>query len=149
MSWLITGAVVIVSGAALVGWSALGASTIQDQARQLLGVPRALWIPGAIGFAISNAVAEEVVFRGAIWDGFGTVIPRWGAIAVTALLFAGFHLYGFPGGPIGMAMVLVWGIALGILRVRSAGMLAPIVAHIGADLVVFGILAVQAAAIGG
>ena len=57
----------------------------------------------------------------------------------------GLHLYGFPSGLIGMAMVFVWGIALGILRVRSGGMLVPIVTHIAADLVIFTILAMQAA----
>ncbi len=83
-----------------------------------------------------------------MWDGLGSRLPKWSIILITAMLFAGFHLYGFPSGGMGMTMVFVWGIVLGILRARSGGMLVPIVTHIGADLVVFVILAIQAAGIG-
>ena len=85
------------------------------------------------------------MFRGAVREGLVPFTSRWLRILVTAVLFAVLHFRGFPSGPVGMAMVLVWGVALGYLRERSEGMLVPIVAHIGADLAIFAILALRLA----
>jgi membrane protease YdiL (CAAX protease family) len=148
-SGIITSGLVIVSGATLIGWAAMGAETIVEQAAGLLSIRRALWIPAAVGFAVTNAVAEEMIFRGAIWDALRGFVPTWVVIAITSVLFAALHLYGFPSGPTGMIMVLAWGIVLGVLRFHSRGMMVPILGHIGADLVIFGILAVKAARMGG
>ncbi|MCC7535912.1 MAG: CPBP family intramembrane metalloprotease, partial [Deltaproteobacteria bacterium] len=43
-------------------------------------------------------------------------------------------------GVLGMAMAFVYGLVLGALRVRARGMLAPFVAHVAIDLVVFALL---------
>ncbi len=142
-TWGVTGLVIVLSAAALVAWSELDAPTIYEQATQLLFVPRDFWIPAAIGFAVTNATVEEVLFRGAIWQGLRSQLPLWATIGITSVLFAILHLFGFPSGPIGMMMVFVWGIALGFLRERTRGMLAPIVAHVGADLAIFAVLATR------
>ena len=51
--------------------------------------------------------------------------------------FAAVHFgVGFPNGLFGYAMVLVYGLALGLLRHRTKGMLAPYLAHVIADLTI-------------
>lgn len=78
------------------------------------------------------AVAEEVVFRGVLFD----AVRDWGgdgaALVATTLVFAVIHvpLYGIGSLPLDLAA----GLLLGGLRVASRGVLAPAVAHVVADL---------------
>ncbi|HYX72145.1 MAG TPA: CPBP family glutamic-type intramembrane protease, partial [Nitrososphaera sp.] len=63
-------------------------------------------------------------------------------VVIQAGSFAAFHyLAGFPNGVFGLAMVFVYGFMLGVLRRRSRGLLAPWIAHVLADIVIFAILA--------
>ena len=55
------------------------------------------------------------------------------AVVLQALAFGVLHLHGVPNGPVGMVMAGVWGLLLGVLRLRSRGLLAPYVTHIAAD----------------
>jgi len=64
------------------------------------------------------------------------------SIFLQAWLFGAMHyLQGFPNGGWGLVMAAVYGLMLGWLRRRSQGMLAPWLAHICADMVIFAILA--------
>lgn len=97
-----------------------------------------LLLLSGLGFAFSNAFVEEMFFRGFLWHGLAG--SKWTQLTGTAVLFGMLHIRGFPGGVVGIGMVFVWGIFLGILRRRSQGMLAPYLAHVAADMTIFGIL---------
>lgn len=104
-----------------------------------------LWVYplAGLGFAIGNATLEEFVFRGVVMQALDSAVgPGKASIIVQAWLFGAMHyLQGFPNGVWGLAMTVVYGIMLGAIRRRGQGMLAPWVAHVCADLVIFAILA--------
>jgi hypothetical protein len=54
------------------------------------------------------------------------------------------HFRGVPGGAIGVALAATYGWMLGALWLRAGGMLAPIVAHVAADVVIMAIMLVLA-----
>jgi len=93
----------------------------------------------ALAVAIGAPVMEEIAFRGLFFSalrkrGVGT---GW-TIAVTAVAFAVFHFE-----PIRLPILLAMGVVLGVLRWRTRGIGAPIVAHAmvnspGAILIVLG-----------
>lgn len=47
-------------------------------------------------------------------------LPAAAAVVLTSASFAAAHLHGVPNGPIGVGMVLLWGLALSFLRSRKA-----------------------------
>jgi len=106
-------------------------------------VPTWTYLFLGIGFALFNAVMEEAIFRGVLMEAVDSALGAGaGSVALQAIPFAAFHyLAGFPNGLTGVAMVFVYGLALGAIRRMSRGMLAPLIAHIGADLTIFFILA--------
>jgi membrane protease YdiL (CAAX protease family) len=78
-------------------------------------------------------LAEEFIYRGLF---MGVLLARgWtpvSAAGLSALIFAVQHIqYGW----IGIAMVLVYGFVLGMLRVASGGLFAPIMAHLFINLI--------------
>ena len=64
----------------------------------------------------------------------------WLAIVLQAALFGHAHFQGIPSGWGGVALAGSYGLVLGIIRERSGGLGAPIVAHIFADLAIFTML---------
>lgn len=142
VSWLLTGLTSLVSALALILWALwtdyLGiASQMLSTFRQvpfwfmlLVGIP---------GFALLNAFAEEVVYRGVLQDAlrrrFANGLPL--LLAAQASAFAAAHYAaGFPNGKMGYLMTFAYALMLGYLRERSNGMLAPYVAHVAADFVI-------------
>ncbi|MEZ0255859.1 MAG: lysostaphin resistance A-like protein [Chthoniobacter sp.] len=92
-------------------------------------------------FSIFNALFEEIIFRGVLFD---AIESQWGAgvaIAATAFLFGYGHMHGYP--PVGLGAVLAgtYGVCLGWLRVFSSGLGLPVIAHIAADATIFTIVA--------
>ena len=78
-------------------------------------------------------LVEEFIYRGLL---LGVLLARgWAptfAIGLSALIFALQHIqYGW----IGIAMVMVYGLVLGLLRVATGGLFAPILAHLSINLV--------------
>jgi membrane protease YdiL (CAAX protease family) len=139
---LILGVVTVaISAIALIAWSRLDAPTIAFQMKQLETIPRGWLVPAALGFAVSNAIVEEAIYRGVIREGLREFVPATAEVIVTSALFGLAHLHGFPSGAIGVGLVFVWGCALGVIRNRTGGMAGPIVVHIAADLTIAGILA--------
>lgn len=142
VSWLLVALTSLISALTLVLWALwtdyLGiATSMLGSFRQvplwfmlLLGIP---------GFALLNAFAEEVVYRGLLQD---ALRGRFGSrpavvLSAQASAFAAAHyLSGFPNGKVGYLMTFVYALMLGYLRERSNGMLAPYVAHVVADLVI-------------
>jgi membrane protease YdiL (CAAX protease family) len=116
----------IAGGAALVALSFLGLPSIVLGARAQ-ALTLTWWLP----LVSVVAAAEELVFRGvlfeAVRDRSGDVV----AVGVTALLFAAIHLplYGASALPIDLCV----GVFLGCLRVGGGGVTAPLIAHVLAD----------------
>jgi membrane protease YdiL (CAAX protease family) len=52
------------------------------------------------------------------------------------VLFGAAHWAGYPSGWIGMLMAAVWGLMLGIIRLRTAGIALPYVVHVTANAVI-------------
>lgn len=141
-------ATVAVSAVALVAWVAW---TKPDLGHHLALVPDVpVWVLplAAIAFAALNAALEEIIFRGVLMEALDSALGAGHhAIAVQAVAFAaGHYLSGFPNGVLGFVMVLVYGMLLGLIRRRAAGLLAPWLAHVAADLVIFSILVVMVSA---
>lgn len=136
---------VAVSAVALVAWVAWTKPDLGHHLALVPGVP--VWVLplAAIAFAALNAVLEEIIFRGVLMEALDSALGAGHrAIAVQAIAFAaGHYLSGFPNGTLGFVMVLVYGVLLGLIRRRAAGLLAPWLAHVAADLVIFSILIVM------
>ncbi len=64
-----------------------------------------------------------------------------GAVLAQAVAFGVIHAQGFPRGVVGMVMASIYGLMLGVLRLRARGLAAPVLAHICADATIFAILA--------
>lgn len=136
---------VIVSAVALVAWVAW---TEPDLGRHLALVPDVpIWmLPlAAVAFAALNAAMEEIIFRGVLMEALDSALGAdQRAIAAQAVAFAaGHYLSGFPNGALGFVMVLTYGVLLGLIRRRAGGLMAPWLAHVAADLVIFSILVVM------
>jgi uncharacterized protein len=135
----------VLSGAALLVWVALLSPDLERHLAILRAVPLWAYPLAAAGFALFNAALEEAVFRGVMMEALDSALGEgYLSIALQAFSFAAFHyVTGFPNGIVGFLMVLVYGGMLGILRRRARGLLAPWAAHVAADAVIFGILAVM------
>lgn len=96
-----------------------------------------------LAFALGNAAVEEIVFRGAVMQATDSAVGAGStSVLIQGWLFGAMHyLRGFPNGLWGVIMAAVYGIMLGVVRRRSAGMLAPWLSHFFADIVIFSILA--------
>jgi hypothetical protein len=87
------------------------------------------FLPWALAVGVV-AGSEEVFLRGALFD----AVPRpWVAVAVGAVAFALLHvpMYGWDAVPLDLAV----GTVLGGLRLEAGTAAAPVVTHVGADLV--------------
>lgn len=92
-------------------------------------------------FSLFNALFEETIFRGVLFD---AIESQWGvavAVAATAFLFGYGHMHGYPPGILGAALAGIYGLCLGWLRVFSGGLGLPVLAHIAADATIFTIVA--------
>jgi membrane protease YdiL (CAAX protease family) len=136
----VTAGVTLVACGVLVGYQALFRPELSELAR---GLPVAAFgnlVLAWICFSIANAVLEEIVFRGVLFD---AVEAEWGAVlavVVTAVAFGVGHLHGYPPGSLGAVLAGVYGGALGVLRWWSGGLWLPIASHVCADATIFGIL---------
>jgi hypothetical protein len=136
-TWALLGVTIVVAAGALVAWFFLLHPDVKDIAAAYPRLP--LWaVPLAgIAFAASNAVAEEVLWRGVMMQALDAAVGPIVSLLVQGASFGLFHIHGFPRGAWGVAMAPVYGLMLGYLRRRSRGMLAPWLAHFFADAVVF------------
>jgi membrane protease YdiL (CAAX protease family) len=131
-------AVVVLSGAILLWFlDAVGPPGLSALADRLTALSP--WSLAGIGlaFAVVNAFVEEVLFRGAMLQHLAHALGSWPAVAIQAAAFGLIHFNGYPYGPVGVALAATYGLVLGAMRLRSDGLLAPWVAHVGADIVIF------------
>jgi membrane protease YdiL (CAAX protease family) len=101
-------------------------------------------IVGAIGFAAVNATLEEVIWRGVMQDRLEPLFGARAAVALQAVSFGVQHFHGVPRGVVGVVLAGTWAAMLGVLRLHTRGLLAPIVAHVVADGVIATIVLVEA-----
>jgi uncharacterized protein len=105
------------------------------------------WAPPLAGLAFiaGNAAIEEVLFRGVVLSHLLHSLGRWPALLAQAAGFGLLHLHGYPHGSIGAALAAGYGLLLGLLRLRTGGLLACWITHMAADSVIF-LFILQAAA---
>lgn len=140
VTWTLTVGFVAVASLALLTWFRLLRPDVSDLAGRIPAWPAAALILLGGLFSLANALAEELVYRGIL---FGALERAWGtgpALVMQALAFGLAHLHGFPRGWFGVALATVYGLMTGVLRVRSRGLVAPLVAHVAADATIFAIL---------
>jgi membrane protease YdiL (CAAX protease family) len=132
-----------ISGLALYIWQRALAPDLSIHLKHIPAMPIWLFPLAGLGFALGNATLEEAIYRGVIMQSMDSAFgPGIVSIFVQGWLFGAMHyLQGFPNGVWGLVMATVYGLMLGWLRRRSQGMLAPWLAHVCADMVIFVILA--------
>lgn len=137
----IVGAVAALSAITLVCWYVVVHPDVSDLTKMIPHARPAVLIATGILFSIANAACEEFFWRGMVFDALERVFPAGAAvISIQALSFGMAHLHGFPRGASGIVLATVYGCILGWVRKRAKGLLAPIAAHIFADLAIYSIL---------
>ncbi|WP_202805858.1 CPBP family intramembrane glutamic endopeptidase [Actinopolymorpha alba] len=129
-------ATVVLSGAALTVWALVVRPEPAEYLRELQRLPLWLAILGIGGFALVNPVWEELLFRGVLLSELAAVWGSWAGVVLQAVLFGVAHFAGFPSGAVGMIMAGSWGFVLGVLRLRSGGVLIPYLVHVTANLAI-------------
>ena len=128
----------------MVAWVLIEKPDLDHHIALIPEMPVWLYPLAAVGFAFLNAATEEAVFRGIMMEALDSAMGDglW-SVAAQAVSFAALHyVAGFPNGVSGFVMTLLYGFMLGIVRRRSKGMLAPWVAHVAADIVIFATLSI-------
>lgn len=123
-------------------WRLLATPDVERTVAFVAGVPLYVLPLVALFFALVNALAEEITFRGVLLDGLTSAIGVRAALVIQAVVFGLIHVDGLPNGSWGVLMSGIYGLLLGIIRIQARGMAAPLAAHFLADLVVFGWLIV-------
>lgn len=140
-TWLLIVMSVVVSSAALVAWFALAEPDYAELVARLPKLPASALFAGVFMFALVNAALEELIYRGVL---LGALDASLGAgvspVVIQALLFGVLHVNGFPRGPVGIGLATIYGLMMGVVRRRSGGLLAPWIAHVGADVAIGSIL---------
>ena len=99
-------------------------------------------VPGLV-FSLSNAIGEEVIYRGAFMAFAGRVIGLRGALVLQAVVFgvshAGAH---FMGSPIPVVLAVGFGgYVAGLLTLKTRSLMMPIAVHAAIDLPVYAFFA--------
>jgi len=113
-----------------------------DLGRYAAMVPQfPLWLIAlyAVANAAFNALLEETIWRGVMLEALDSALgPGVWALLIQSLSFAAAHYRnGFPNGIVGSAMVVVFGLMLGISRRKSKGILGCWLAHAAIDASIF------------
>lgn len=139
--WLLCTVIVVFTAAALITWQQWTGGALPPTYGALLdSVPRPAGIVGILLFLVVNGLVEDSVWSGVLVTASMKTLPAPLAVLITAASFGLAHLHGVPDGPIGVAMVVVWGVVLAVLRLRTRGMLATYLAHILADATIVALL---------
>lgn len=132
---------ILVSSSALILWVVLLKPDLSDlKAMVPTNSVIEIIIIGML-FSVFNAIWEEMIMKGILWDGIELFFKNAVFIIIfQAILFGIMHLNGFPRGIIGAFMAGIYGLMIGFIRESSKGLLAPIITHFFADATIFGIL---------
>lgn len=102
-------------------------------------------LPFILLFALTNAIIEETIFRFSLVATLaGHVDPRTIAL-LSGAIFGAIHIFGVPGGPLGVVLAgfLGWLLAKSMLETRGVGWALAI--HFLQDVVIFSAIFVSAA----
>ena len=138
--WDVAGAtlaIIVVASAALVLWYVWLARDLSDMTNKLREIPFPSLVALGLAFSIFNALLEEVLFRGILYEALDAEYGLWRAVVIQGVIFGVVHTQGVPRGALGMIMASVYGVMLGWLRHFSRGLLWPLVAHVFADATIF------------
>jgi membrane protease YdiL (CAAX protease family) len=127
----IAGSLGMAFGLLLVGFSVVGPALAGTAAVPGLGRPAAPFVSWA-AVTILVASAEEVILRGVLFDRLERAGGVAAAVILTTAVFALMHvpLYGWHVLPLDVAV----GLALAGLRLGTRSIVAPVAAHVVADL---------------
>jgi len=143
-------AVVIVSGVSLVVWYRLFHPDISQFTEYLPRASGPVLLAAGLAFSITNAVVEEFIFRGIMWEGLEEITGRWeAALVIQAVIFGAAHWWGVPNGVVGVCLATIYGLMMGGVRYISGGLLLPIIVHVFADIVIFTLILDMAGRLGG
>lgn len=78
-----------------------------------------------VGYCLQPAIIEELFFRGLALDWFRTEMSTRGALIVSSVMFGVCHVY----TPIGVPYLIIAGLAFGLARIMTGGLLLPITLH--------------------
>ena len=81
---------------------------------------------------VLSPAAEEIIYRGFVYERCLRFLPAAGALVLNSLLFAVAH-----GTPAGMAAALIAGILFTLARKKAGTITAPVILHIMINTVVF------------
>jgi hypothetical protein len=130
-----TALVAAVTPVALASWTWFARPDLQALLEMYLPpIPVALLWVGAVGLGLTNAILEELIWRGVLHSQLRALGGVWVAIGIGATSFGLQHPNGLPSGPPGIVLLTAWGVLLGWLRERAGGLLAPVLAHAVAEL---------------
>lgn len=132
LPWMAAG-IVVASAAALTLWTVLADPQPPPFVANLSHLPLLVVLAGIVGFSAVNSIAEEFLYRGVLQTELTTLAGAVPAVLVQAVAFGVAHVHGFPSGWIGVLMSGGWGLILGIVRLRTGGILAVYLIHILAD----------------
>jgi membrane protease YdiL (CAAX protease family) len=132
----------VAAAVALVAWRyASGIDMSAYRSFVPTGIPPWLVFAGAVPFAMLNAAFEELVWRGVLWQGCEAGFGAKAALVITSVSFGLAHYRGFPSGAVGVALATIYGAMMGLLRMRTGGLLGPWIAHVFADVVIYEMVA--------
>ena len=97
-------------------------------------------LPWAIGFSVSNALAEELLFRVTVAEALTPVVSLTVIAAVSAVLFGVPHWFGSPGRIPGVLLAGFMGWFLAVAVVQTAGIGWAFVIHWAQDVVIITVL---------
>lgn len=89
--------------------------------------------------SVVNAAFEEAMWRVALPSLFPAEVPRYVQWVIISLCFGAAHMYGTPGGLLGMSFSAVFGLSMCLLRQLSGGSIWWILGvHFCADVILIG-----------
>jgi membrane protease YdiL (CAAX protease family) len=142
---ILTAAILVLSTLALVLHQVLVHPDVSHLAAHLPQTLLGSVLLAGAGFSLLNALMEELIFRGVLWDGIEAQRGWPTALVVSSIAFCLGHANGYPPGALGLVLTSLYGLMLGLLRRKSDGLALPYLAHVGADAAIFVLLTSSAA----
>ncbi len=127
----------VLAGLALVVWHQIVRPDLRDLLETFVpNAPLGVLLVGGVLFAMLTAAVEEAAYRGVLQQALGAAFGPAVALVGQALAFGALHIHGFPRGMLGIVLATIYGLMMGILRLRARGMLVPWVAHTATDVTI-------------
>ncbi len=138
-TWALVLITIFIPIIALMAWVHFLSPNLSRYGDMVPNMPIGLIILYTVTNAAFNAALEEITWRGVILEALDSAVgPGAWAIIIQAISFAAAHYRnGFPNGMIGSAMVVVFGLMLGMIRRQSKGIVAGWLAHTAVDATIF------------